>query len=123
MRVFFDQMLLIELATGPVSGGKIGYIYRDVEPVFRYTAYSNDAFGSSDRRVPKPVPGTIEAVHFGEEDSGSDSLRGHLSGQPQVIEAGDGTYAVAHAAGGCAHLHDQRRKGRPLRRRRSSKRR
>ncbi len=95
MRVFFDQMLLIELATGPVSGGKIGYIYRDVEPVFRYTAYSNDAFGSSDRRVPKPVPGTIEAVHFGEEDSGSDSLRGHLSGQPQVIEAGDGTYAVA----------------------------
>lgn len=48
-----------------VAGGKIGYLYKGVSPVFRFTAFSNDAGGSSDRWAPKPVPGSIEAVHYG----------------------------------------------------------
>lgn len=103
MRVFFDQMLLLETAVAGPAGGKIGYIHRDVAPVFRYTAFSNDAFGSSDRRVPKPVPGRIEAVHFTDgqraQEQGESRAISVGEGQdflgPRVIDAGDGTYAVA----------------------------
>lgn len=92
MRVFLDQLLLLELALDPMPGGKIGYIYRDVTPVFRYTAFSNDAFGSSDRRVPKPIPGKIEAIHFQDGQVSPDGAH--------VTEAGDGTFAVALAQPG-----------------------
>ena len=103
MRVFFDQMLLLETAVAGPAGGKIGYIHRDVAPVFRYTAFSNDAFGSSDRRVPKPVPGRIEAVHFTDgqraQEKGESRAISVGEGQdflgPRVIDVGDGTYAVA----------------------------
>ena len=119
MRVFFDEMLLSDLVMDPTSGGRIGYIHRGVAPIFRYTAFSNDAFGSSDRRVPKPIPGQIEAIHYRERGAGSpadlsvgsragspggspgDSAGGRpessvsrLSDEWLVEEVGDGTFAV-----------------------------
>jgi xylan 1,4-beta-xylosidase len=67
-RIYCDGMLKLQLALGQVEGGKIGYVYKQVEPVFRFTAFSNDVSGSSDYNVYKPIPGEIEAVHYLRDD-------------------------------------------------------
>jgi hypothetical protein len=64
VRVFFDNMLKISTKVTGISEGKIGYIYKNLEANFDYTAFSNNANGSSDYDVFKPIPGKIEAVHF-----------------------------------------------------------
>lgn len=64
VRVFFDNMLKISTKVTGISEGKIGYIYKNLEVNFDYTAFSNTANGSSDYDVFKPIPGKIEAVHF-----------------------------------------------------------
>ena len=47
-----------------LAGGAIGYRYENLKASFYYTAFSNSAAGSSDYDVLKPIPGTIEAVHY-----------------------------------------------------------
>ncbi|MBD0378774.1 family 43 glycosylhydrolase [Paenibacillus sedimenti] len=81
IHVYWDQMHKIEADT-QVRGGKIGYLY-DISavPAILFTAYSNDAGGSSDHETVKPIPGNIEAVHHlkdkgrGYSDAGSDDKR------------------------------------------------
>ena len=62
-KIFFDNMLKMHLESG-AGAGNIGYSYRNVAPLFEYTAFSNDAGGSSDFNAIKPVPGKIEALHY-----------------------------------------------------------
>lgn len=64
LKVFMDHMLKLEWDSLELSAGHIGYMYVDADPIFSYTAFSNDALGSSDFEVLKPLPGTIEAVHY-----------------------------------------------------------
>lgn len=64
VRVYCDAMLKLQVEVEHIAGGKIGYAYSQVDPVFRYTAFSNDVSGSSDYDVFKPIPGEIEATHY-----------------------------------------------------------
>lgn len=50
--------------TSELKGGSIGYFTRGVQADFGYTAFSNEANGSGVWDVYKPVPGTIQAVHY-----------------------------------------------------------
>jgi len=63
LELYWDGLQQLKLdASG--SGGAIGYRYEQLTPSLQYTAFSNTAAGSSDYDVPKPIPGTIEAVHY-----------------------------------------------------------
>ncbi len=64
VRVYFDQMLKFNLPMQMSVAGQIGYGAFRAEPSYSYTAFSNDVNGSSDFEVYKPVPGTVEAVHY-----------------------------------------------------------
>lgn len=69
--IYFDQMNKLTLTDIHAIPGKIGYAYRHIKPTLEYTAFSNEADGSSDYETAKPVPGSIEAVHYlGEKDQG-----------------------------------------------------
>lgn len=64
IKVFFDNMLKINNKAEALTGGKIGYIYNEVSPSLQYTAFNNSSNNNSDFDVYKPIPGTIEAVHY-----------------------------------------------------------
>lgn len=64
VRVYFDQMLKFNLPLEAAVAGRIGYAAFRADPSYSYTAFSNDVNGSSDFEVNKPVPGTVEAVHY-----------------------------------------------------------
>ncbi|WP_239483720.1 family 43 glycosylhydrolase [Paenibacillus rhizolycopersici] len=64
VRVYFDQMMKFNLPVQTTVTGRIGYAAFHAEPSYSYTAFSNDVNGSSDFEVYKPVPGTLEAVHY-----------------------------------------------------------
>lgn len=87
LQVFFDSMRKFDLPMQLTSQGSIGYASLHADPQYSYTAFSNDAGGSSDDEVYKPLPGTVEAVHYMQ---GSD--RGFSVGKkaPGPIRSGDG---------------------------------
>ncbi|MEK3889353.1 family 43 glycosylhydrolase [Bacillus sp. FSL K6-3431] len=62
--VFLDGMNKIEVENTDFGRGEIGYEFENVEPALAYTAFSNHVDSSSDFEVYKPLPGTIEAVHY-----------------------------------------------------------
>ncbi|WP_051251505.1 family 43 glycosylhydrolase [Paenibacillus harenae] len=63
--VFFDGMKkLEEQVSGASRSGRIGYVATGARSVFEYTAFANDADGSSDFEAYKPLPGAVEAVHY-----------------------------------------------------------
>lgn len=62
--VFLDGMKKITARNRGEASGRIGYTYKDATPVIGYTAFTNDVDSSSDFEVYKPLPGTIEAVHY-----------------------------------------------------------
>ncbi|MBT2216008.1 family 43 glycosylhydrolase [Virgibacillus dakarensis] len=59
-----------------LHGGKIGYITADAKADFGYIAFSNHVNGSAIWDIAKPVPGTIQAVHYqsGGENVGYGSI-------------------------------------------------
>jgi xylan 1,4-beta-xylosidase len=63
-KIYFDQMNKLTVTDIIAKSGKIGYTYRNVKPTLEFTAFSNEADGSSDFETAKPVPGNIEAVHY-----------------------------------------------------------
>lgn len=97
LKIFFDEMLKLRLDSLP-TGGRIGYIYENVEPVFKFTAFSNRVNGSGAGDLAKPVPGVIEAVH-----PKATSLTPWnpyvLSEAAGVVRLTDGTYAIEWASG------------------------
>lgn len=65
--VFLDGMKKIASEDNPFVGGRIGYYTHNVQPSIAYTAFSNHVHRSNDFEAHKPIPGSIEAVHFLEE--------------------------------------------------------
>ncbi|MGG1555911.1 family 43 glycosylhydrolase [Paenibacillus ferrarius] len=63
-KIYFDQMNKLTVTDITAKSGKIGYAYRNMKPTMEFTAFSNEAGGSSDFETAKPVPGSIEAVHY-----------------------------------------------------------
>lgn len=71
-KLYWDGLLKIEQAAMAGKTGRIGYAWsQGARPDLHYTAFSNEAGGSSDSKVIKPLPGAIEAVH-GERDGNVD---------------------------------------------------
>ncbi|WP_246029283.1 family 43 glycosylhydrolase [Paenibacillus humicus] len=62
--VYVDGMKKQSRTVNGLGGGKIGYATQDAHADFGYTAFSNDVGGSSAWNAYKPLPGTIEAVHY-----------------------------------------------------------
>lgn len=63
-RVYWDGLLLIDNEKLAAKAGRIGYAWKgELKPELYYTAFSNDAGGSSDNKMIKQVPGTMEAAH------------------------------------------------------------
>lgn len=107
LEIFVDNLLAAELEVNRPAGGKIGYIFKNATPIFRFTAFSHEAAGSSDRRAPKVVPGSIEAVHYrsafresaGEQSGGQGGGRGQSEAAPghavrRIYDEAAGVYAV-----------------------------
>jgi len=100
LKLYFDNMLKINMNHTDIIGGKIGYVYNNAEPMFDYIAFDNDTNDSSDYNTFKPVPGKIEAVHFLKgkgtgyltENKQKDSFR--QDSEIKTILTEDKTYAV-----------------------------
>lgn len=89
--LYWDGLLRIEQAGMAAKPGRIGYGWPNgARPVLRYTAFSLEAGGSSDRRTVKPLPGMIEAVHG--TPGGGAAIRPGLApeGSDAVILSGRG---------------------------------
>ncbi|NQX59735.1 family 43 glycosylhydrolase [Paenibacillus qinlingensis] len=68
--LYWDGLLKIEHAAMASKAGRIGYAWpQGAKPDLHYTAFSNEANGSSDTHGIKPLPGTLEAVHAEVEGS------------------------------------------------------
>lgn len=62
--LYWDGLLKIEQDAMAARAGRIGYVWpQGANPDLHYTAFSNEANGSSDVKVIKPLPGTLEAAH------------------------------------------------------------
>ncbi|WP_336773932.1 glycoside hydrolase family 43 protein [Paenibacillus sp. MMO-58] len=86
-RVYWDGLLLIDNAELAAKAGQIGYAWTGgLKPELQYTAFSNEAGGSSDNKIIKQVPGTMEAVHA--TASGNNEVTIHHEGTP------DGSYSA-----------------------------
>ncbi|WP_172840499.1 family 43 glycosylhydrolase [Virgibacillus phasianinus] len=62
-KVYVDGMLKQTIESA-LNGGKIGYITANAKADFGYIAFSNHVNGSAIWDIAKPVPGTIQAVHY-----------------------------------------------------------
>ncbi|WP_248927183.1 family 43 glycosylhydrolase [Paenibacillus hamazuiensis] len=92
-KLFWDGLLRIEQDGVAAKPGRIGYAWpQGAKPELRYTAFSNEAGGSSDRKAIKPLPGAVEAVH-GSHD-GNPAVRSGMTpdGSDAVVlsKKGDG---------------------------------
>lgn len=68
-RAYIDQMKIIEVNTNLFEQGKIGYLYHNVEPILGFTAFSNKTMNNSDNDFFNPIPGSIQAIHFSNEEN------------------------------------------------------
>lgn len=107
--LYWDGLLRIEQAGLAAKPGRMGYGWPNgARPELRYTAFSNEAGGSSDRQAVKPLPGAMEAVHGtleggatvhpGLTPDGSDAvvLSGKRDGISFPVNIGkDGTYLMS----------------------------
>ncbi|TYP78213.1 family 43 glycosylhydrolase [Paenibacillus methanolicus] len=92
-RVYWDGLLLAERKEWQAAAGRIGYRYAEpLQPELHYTAFSNEAGGSSDAKAIKPVPGTVEAAHGLTGEGAAASL--------SSAETPDGSRAAKLAEGG-----------------------
>lgn len=87
--VYWDGLLLLSDEQMKGVAGAIGYRWSTaLDPTLGYTAFSNEAGGSSDHKVLHPLPGTMEAIHGipGEENGQAFSTNDE--------NTPDGSYAV-----------------------------
>ncbi|GLX66047.1 glycoside hydrolase family 43 protein [Paenibacillus glycanilyticus] len=86
-KVYWDGLLLINDDKLAAKAGRIGYAWTGgLKPELRYTAFANEAGGSSDNKAVKQVPGTMEAVHAASIDERAVTI--HQEGTP------DGSYSA-----------------------------
>ncbi|MCI1773144.1 MAG: family 43 glycosylhydrolase [Paenibacillus lautus] len=102
LRVYLDGVLKLDESSEAFGPGHIGYRYDNGVPGLSYTAFSNQADGSSDFETAKPLPGSMEAVHYLSGEG-----RGYAVRQPSetaawrhsdgtaIREAEDGSYSAA----------------------------
>lgn len=62
--VYFDGIHKLDAEMNDLAAGRIGYVCEDCVVMPDYTAFSDEVNGSSDFDAYKPVPGSIEAVHY-----------------------------------------------------------
>lgn len=106
--VYWDGLLLMEDNRLQAQPGRIGYAFAGIEPDLQFTAFANDAGGSSDFEAFKTLPGTIEAVHYlTGKDRGyhiDDEPADHAVYRPEdgvaITDAEDGSYEVTLSAKG-----------------------
>ena len=82
-KFFVDGMLKVT-TTSNLNGGKIGYMTSWSKAHFGYIAFSNKVNGSGIFDTYKPVPGSIEAVHYingGQGVGYSDQTQGNSGGK------------------------------------------
>ena len=86
-KFFVDGMLKANL-TSELESGKIGYITSKSHGNFGYIAFSNKVNGTGIFDIYKPIPGTIEAVHYnsGGEGVGYHDLTSGNSGGKYIRE-------------------------------------
>ncbi len=65
--IYYNDRLLGNF-TAELSGDKFGYFTKGCDAIFGFIGVSHDVKGSSAKSYEKPVPGTIQAVHFSEAD-------------------------------------------------------
>jgi hypothetical protein len=101
-RFFVDGMLKVS-TTSNLNGGQIGYLTRWSKAHFGYIAFSNKVNGSGIFNVYKPVPGSIEAVHYingGQGVGYSDLTPGNAGGKyirnddVDIRDASEGGHAI-----------------------------
>ncbi|WP_244364715.1 family 43 glycosylhydrolase [Paenibacillus cellulositrophicus] len=88
---YYVDGMLKGTRTANLVGGKIGVLTEDTHADFGYVAVSNDVNGSSAWDAYKPVPGTIEAVHYmkgGEGVAYHDTTANNIGGAYRT-DAGD----------------------------------
>lgn len=89
LRVYLDGILKLDEMAEMFGPGKVGYQYENGEPEFSYTAFSNQAEGSSDFETAKPLPGSIEAVHYLSGENRGYSVSN--PSEPSAWRSSDGT--------------------------------
>ncbi|MFS0728190.1 family 43 glycosylhydrolase [Paenibacillus sp. 1P07SE] len=102
LRLYVDARLILEVIDeGRAGAGGIGYRYEGEEPLVSYVAFANSANGSSDFETAKPLPGTVEAVHYlGGRGRGfhvgqtADAPAWRIADGTDVRETEDGSYSV-----------------------------
>nr|WP_228468898.1 family 43 glycosylhydrolase [Paenibacillus sp. JNUCC-32] len=102
LRVYLDGVVKLDESSETFGPGRIGYRYDNGVPGLSYTAFSNQADGSSDFETAKPLPGSMEAVHYLSGEG-----RGYAVRQPSetaawrhsdgtaIRQAEDGSYSAA----------------------------
>src|SRR5690625_1833714 len=80
-KIYVDDMHKQTREVPSLAGGMIGYITNDVSASFGYIATSNQVNGSNIFELNKPLPGTIEAVHYnsGGEGEGYHSTKDEVN--------------------------------------------
>lgn len=83
-KYFVDKMLLETKTSTRLGAGKVGYLSCDDEANFGYIAVSNKVNGSGIFDAYKPIPGTIQAVHYNSGGEGvgyHDTTSGNAGGK------------------------------------------
>ena len=88
-KFFVDGMLKATL-TSQLAGGRVGYMTSQSQGNFGYIAFSNKVNGTGIFDIYKPIPGTIEAVHYnsGGEGVGYHDITPENSGGKYIREDG-----------------------------------
>lgn len=81
-KIYVDGMHKQTRNVENLAGGKIGYTTMDVHASFGYIATSNQVNGSNIFDLYKPLPGTIEAVHY---NTGGEGV-GYHSTKQEVMD-------------------------------------
>lgn len=101
LKVFWDGLLQLTVEDHIRDGGYMGYDYDNLSPTLYYTALSNSVAGSSDYEVLKPIPGTIEAVHYLHDNNRGFHVKEKVNHAPirvadgvQIEQSAQGDYSV-----------------------------
>jgi hypothetical protein len=83
-RIYVDGMQKQTREVLNIGAGSIGYTTSDVHGAFSYTAFSNKVDGSNVFDAYKPLPGTIEAVHY---NAGGEGVAYHDKTRKEAVNA------------------------------------
>lgn len=97
--IYVDGMLK-QTINADLDGGKVGYLTEDVHAEFGYTAFNNEVNGSNVWDLHKPLPGTIQAVHYsngadgGYQSNESENNDVYRNDPIKIEETQNGDYSV-----------------------------